>query len=312
MPLSDDPLRLLRYKHDFLERLKTEKRYSPYTIRNYTASLDLLFDFAKQHDGKAPSVKSFATWRTADFRAFLGYRRHDGVGVQTIKLDLSAMRRFFRYLSSETGLSTAALSALRSPKSPKRLPRPVSMEAAQELCGPSEDLSSWIQLRDRALFALLYGGGLRISEALGLNWSDVGQHEKILRIKGKGGKTREVPLIDAVRDRIEEYRASLATHPEKETPLFLGARGGRLSAGVAQRALRQQRAVLGLDDSATPHALRHAFATHLLSAGADLRVIQELLGHSSLASTQRYTEVDAGRLLSAHAAAHPRAGQKIN
>ena len=308
--LSRDPVEFDRLRGEFLTRLATEKRYSPYTLRNYESALERFTAFATQHRGERPSLKDLAGWRTADFRAWLADRRRDGVSAQTVNLDLSALRGFFAYLSRETGLPTAAFSALRSPKSPKKLPRPVPMPEARVLAGEAPAEEDWISARDHALFALLYGAGLRISEALALNWRDVAGETQTLRIKGKGGKTREVPLLKVVRDRLDEYRARLDTIPGAATPVFVGARGGRLSPGVAQRAMRKARGALGLDDSATPHALRHAFATHLLAGGADLRVIQELLGHSSLASTQRYTDVDAGRLLSVHAEAHPRAKRR--
>ena len=311
MALSRDPQKLRQLTDEFLKRLATEKRYSPHTVRNYEASISRFLEFAAGHRGEPAHLADLDGWRTADFRAFLSYRRQDGVTSQTIKLDLSALRTWFRFLARETGVSTAALMALRSPKSPRRLPRPVSMPAAAALSASNTE-DGWMAARDRALFALLYGGGLRISEALGLDWKDLSGDTTVLRITGKGGKTREVPLIAAVRQRIDEYRSVLDHIPAAASPLLIGARGGRLSPGVAQRAMRKERAALGLDDSATPHALRHAFATHLLSAGADLRVIQELLGHSSLASTQRYTEVDAGHLLAAHAAAHPRARRKVS
>ncbi|MEM9232650.1 MAG: tyrosine recombinase XerC [Pseudomonadota bacterium] len=315
MSFSSDPSAYRELAQSFLRYVQDEKRYSPHTVRNYSQTLERFESFARTHRGQDITLSDLASWRTADFRAFLADRRRDGVSGQTARLDLSALRTFFKYLARETGLPTAALTALRSPKVPNRLPRPVPMEAAAALSAPAGESDDWTVARDQALFALLYGAGLRISEALNLDWSDLPKADRPLRILGKGGKIRDVPLIEAIRERIEEYRAKLeksegavlVAAQEPDAPLFLGVRGKRLSAAMAQRALRRQRGILGLDDSATPHALRHAFATHLLGAGADLRVIQELLGHSSLASTQRYTEVDAGRLLAAHAAAHPRA-----
>ncbi|WP_370337224.1 tyrosine recombinase XerC [Parvularcula marina] len=312
---TSDPAQYRHLSKAFLRYIAAEKRYSPNTVRNYGQTLDRFDSFAMAHRGHAPTLADLDGWKTADFRAFLASRRRDGVGAQTIKLDLSALRSFFKFLSRETGLKTAALAALRSPKAPKKLPRPIPMQAATALSGAADPEDDWQAHRNHALFALLYGAGLRISEALSLDWGDLPKPGQPLRILGKGGKTREVPLLDIVRVRIGTYRDALedstsdagGAYLSGNAPLFLGARGKRLSPAVAQRALRLERAALGLDDSATPHALRHAFATHLLSAGADLRAIQELLGHSSLTSTQRYTEVDAGRLLAAHSAAHPRA-----
>lgn len=300
----------------FLDRLKKERHFSAYTIRNYRSALDRFLEFATNHVGRIPLLDDFEKWTAADFRAFLAYRKRDGVSAQTISLELSALRSFFRYLSRETGFSNAALANLQAPKKPKILPRPVDLKSSLALTNLEKENSSWVTCRDSTLFTLLYGAGLRISEALSLNWSDIPQRGGILRIQGKGGKSRDIPLMDQVHEKITHYadvlnREGVASQliicGKSPLPVFMGVRGGRLSAGVAQRSLRQQRAGLGLDDNATPHALRHAFATHLLGAGADLRAIQELLGHSSLAATQRYTDVDIGRLLEVHSAAHPRA-----
>ncbi|WP_031552745.1 tyrosine-type recombinase/integrase [Parvularcula oceani] len=304
----------------FFSSLAAERRYSAYTLRNYEAAISRFEGFVGRHLGEAPSLGALETLETRDFRAFLADRRRDGVSVPTVRLDLSAIKTFFRYLNRRVGLPLEPLAALRTPKPPKRLPRPVSHTDALTLTRietlAREGVPIWIGARDAALFTLLYGAGLRIGEALAL---DAGAAEgAVLRVLGKGGKHRDLPLLAPVREALSSYETALAADPQARlfrgrldpAPLFVGARGGRLSAAVAQRSMRRLRPLLGLPESATPHALRHAFATHLLSAGADLRVIQDLLGHASLASTQRYTEVDAGRLLAVHAEAHPRARRR--
>ena len=301
----------------YLSELASARRASPYTSRNYEAAIVRFEDFLRRHCGEAPSLALLRTLSTRDYRAFLADRRREGVAVPTVRLDLSGLKSFLRYLNKHAGLPLEPVARLRSPKAPKRLPRPVGTQEAlaltrlENVCRGPE--ARWTDARDAALFALLYGAGLRIGEALGLNEGDASGGA--VRVLGKGGKHRDVPLLPAVTRALLAYDEALGADPAARrlrarhdpAPLFLGARGGRLSPAVAQRRLRELRPRLGLPDSATPHALRHAFATHLLAGGADLRVIQDLMGHASLASTQRYTEVEAGRLLSIHAAAHPRA-----
>lgn len=301
------------HRASYLRTLTAERRASAYTVRNYTAALERLEAFAVRHTGEAVSVRTLASLDTRDFRAFLADRRRDGVCARTVRLDLSGVRGFLRYLNEHAGLPLEPIAALRTPKAPKRLPRPVGAPEAAALSRPQAKPKHWTDARDAALFALLYGAGLRISEALGL---DAGACDgEAVRVLGKGGKSRDVPILAAVREALRAYERALETDPAARlfrdradpAPLFLGAKGARLAAAVAQRRMRAQRALLGLPDTATPHALRHAFATHMLAGGADLRVIQELMGHASLSSTQAYTQVDAGRLLSVHGAAHPRA-----
>lgn len=292
----------------FLSHLKAERRASPYTVRNYAAALARFDAFLAGHLGKRATPSILACLETRDFRAYLAARRAEGRGAPSLRLDLSAIRAFFRYLRKREGIDNEAIAALRGPTLKERLPRPVSEVDAQELIAAAEKgAPAWIAARDAALFTLLYGAGLRISEALSLRWGDAPFGER-LRILGKGAKTRETPVLPAVREAVEAYRHACPYGGEPEHPLFFAARGGPLSARLAQRAMETQRRALGLPDSATPHALRHAFATHLLAAGADLRAIQELLGHASITATQRYTRVDAERLLSVYDAAHPRAG----
>lgn len=301
----------------FLRSLAAERRASPYTVRNYTGAIERFDAFVAAHTGEPLTLRTLTELTTRDFRAFLAARRRDGASVPTVRLDLSGLKTFLRYLNKHAGVPLEPVMALRSPKSPKRLPRPVAHQDALSLTRietvARAGAAPWVGARDAALFTLLYGAGLRIGEALALEaGAGIGD---TLRVLGKGGKHRDVPLIRAVREAIGRYELAILDAPEVEAkrraqdpaPLFVGTRGARLSASVAQRRMRTLRPLLGLPDTATPHALRHAFATHLLSGGADLRVIQDLLGHASLASTQRYTEVDAGRLLSVHASAHPRA-----
>ncbi len=282
-------------------------------MRNYETALGRFGSFLTGHLGGEANANTLNTLRTRDFRAYLAALHREGLDPATVRLELSAVRSFFRYWDKRGVLQSAALSALRSPKRRAILPRPVAADAAERLLEAAGEgrtgEAPWLAKRDAALFTLLYGAGLRISEALALDARDL---DETLRIRGKGGKTREVPLLPKVRAAIDAYtdearRAMPGVASAKEAPLFLGSRGGRLSASVAQKRMRHLRAALGLSESATPHALRHAFATELLAGGADLRVIQELLGHASLASTQRYTAIDPQRLASEHRRCHPRA-----
>ena len=295
----------------FLSLLQGERRYSAYTLRNYEHALRCFGAFLVGHLGDIPDAKALNSMKTRDFRAYLASRHRDGLEAATLRLELSALRSFFRYWDRQGVLESAALMALKSPKKPKVLPRPVSAQSAAELireAAQADVTEPWLAARDAALFSLLYGAGLRIGEALSLPLEPLGDR---LRVHGKGNKSRDLPILPAVREAVEAYincrpTAQLVDHDRPE-PLFLGARRGPLSPGVAQGRMRHLRKALGLPDSATPHALRHAFATELLASGADLRVIQELLGHASLASTQRYTAVDPDRLAVEHRRAHPRA-----
>jgi integrase/recombinase XerC len=290
----------------YLTHLKAERRASPYTVRNYGATLARFSAYAAAR-GFAVSIDSLARLTPEDFRAFLAARREEGATAPTLKLDLSALKSFFRWLRRREGVDNDAITTLRGPKARERLPRPVSEPDAQRLLAAAETVKTpWIAARDVALLTLLYGAGLRISEALSLKRRDGAPGDR-LRIAGKGGRRRDVPVIPAVRRAVETYAALIPYAGGPQSPLFLSARGKALSPRLAQRMMEGHRRALQLPDSATPHALRHAFATHLLSAGGDLRAIQELLGHASVAATQRYTKVDAERLLSVYETAHPRA-----
>jgi integrase/recombinase XerC len=260
------------------------------------------------HLGEAPTIASLEDLATADFRAFLAKRRAGGAESRTLARQLSAIRSFFRYGERNGLFRNSALSALRSPKLPHSLPKPLSIEQAARVARADvlamDETPKWILARDTAVLTLLYACGLRISEALGLTLR--GSRADPLIITGKGNKTRVVPMLKQARAAIEAY-VGLCPIPLKENePLFRGIKGGPLDARLIQLLIERMRGALSLPDTATPHALRHSFATHLLGNGADLRIIQELLGHASLASTQIYTEVDRAHLLEQYRKAHPR------
>lgn len=291
----------------FETHLRAERRASPYTVRNYLACLERFSSFAKSHFGGALNHRSLARLETRDFRAFLAARRAEGVGPATLKLELSALRAFFSFARRRFDIDNDAVAAMRGPKTKERLPRPVSEPDARALIEASgAGAPGWVAARDAALVILLYGAGLRISEALSLRRSAAPFGER-LRVLGKGGKTREAPVLPALREAAARYLSLCPFGSAPDDPLFYSVRGNPLSARAVQRMMEDLRGRLGLPDSATPHALRHAFATHLLSAGGDLRAIQELLGHASIAATQRYLKVDAERILSVYESAHPRA-----
>lgn len=300
------------WQAQFERHLKSEKRASSYTIRNYKATLDRFDAFLRVHIGGTADAADLEALQTKDFRAYLAARRNEGLKPPSIKLELSALKSFFRFLNKRADIDNDAIAVMRGPKAKERLPRPVARRDAENLLKAaaqtktSTQTTPWEQARDAALFTLLYGAGLRIAEALSLKRSDT-PLEDALRITGKGAKTRLVPVIDAARDVVDKYIDLCPYGTNAEDPLFFSKRGKALSPRMAQRTMAALRVQLGLPDSATPHALRHAFATELLSAGGDLRSIQELLGHSSLAATQRYTKIDADGLLRVYDKAHPRA-----
>jgi integrase/recombinase XerC len=283
---------------------------SPKTLEAYRRDVLQFLGFLAGHLGGAPSLKDLAALAPADVRAFMAARRTAGIGSRSLMRTLAGIRGFARFLERNGKGKVGALTAVRTPKLGKTLPRPLPVAAAKSVADP--DLAAgdgrdvWIHARDAAVLGLLYGCGLRISEALGLIRADVGRGDTIT-VTGKGRKERMVPLIPQVQKLIADYLA-LAPHDlPPDGPLFVGAKGGALSARVVQLAMARVRGALGLPETATPHALRHSFATHLLARGGDLRAIQELLGHASLATTQIYTEVDAERLIEAYRSAHPRA-----
>lgn len=301
------PRRLEDLADRFVRHLRAEKRASPYTVRNYEATLERFSAFLVAHLGKAPEARDLERLELIDFRAFLSGRREEGLGPASLKLELSALKSFYRFLRKRHDVGNDAIEAMRGPKLKEKLPRPIDASSAERLIERAgEGKKPWIAARDVAIFTLLYGAGLRISEALSLKIREAPFGEA-LRIKGKGAKTRLVPLIPAARETLEVYVALRPLAASGDDPLFLSARGKALGPRIVQAEMKKHAVALGLDAGATPHALRHAFATHLLAAGGDLRAVQELLGHVSIAATQRYTKIDAEGLLAAYRGAHPRA-----
>lgn len=292
----------------WVDYLALEKRFSRHTLRAYVADLHYFFDFLTQHDGAPPSMQRLGDASVRDFRSWLTKKTVEGAGAATRARSLSSVRNFLKWLDRNGHLHNPAMDSVRTPKLPKKLPRALAPRHAREVIEHAEETprEPWAGLRDRALFMLLYGCGLRIDEALKLNYGDrPGNGE--LRVMGKGSKERQVPVIPVVEKMLGEYLAACPYPFDKDTPLFLGSRGKRLNQGVAQRDLRNLRKRIGLPESVTPHALRHSFATHILVNGADLRTIQELLGHASVSTTQRYTDFDNAQLMQIYMNAHPRA-----
>jgi integrase/recombinase XerC len=294
----------------WLRSLARERRLSSLTVEAYERDTRQFLHFLTGHLGGAPGLGEVKALRPADLRAFLAYRRTGGAGARTLGRGLAGIRSFLRHLEKNGLASAAGATALRAPKQPKSLPKPLTAADARRVVDAEEQFAEepWIAARDAAVLTLLYGCGLRISEALGLTGSDLADAAgSTLRITGKGGKTRLVPVLPQVLQSITEYRRLCPYHLDADAPLFRGARGGPLNPAIVQRGMRKLRSALNLPDTATPHALRHSFATHLLGRGGDLRTIQELLGHASLSTTQIYTGVDTTRLLEVYEAAHPRA-----
>ena len=296
----------------WLEHLTHERRASPRTLEAYGFAAGRYLAFLNQHRGEALTVPAMATVTPAEVRAWLAHLRSGDhpLSPRSLSQSLSAIRTFHRFLDRRMDTPNAAISLVRGPRVKPGAPRPVTEDQAQGLLAEpalDPDREDWEAARDQAVLSLLYGCGLRISEALSLKRSDAPLPE-MLRITGKGSKTRLVPVLPAVREAVDAYLAELPFVSEADDPLFRAKRGGALSPRHVQATVQALRGRLGLPASATPHALRHSFATHLLGAGADLRSIQELLGHASLSTTQRYTEVDAAALLSAYNQAHPHAG----
>jgi len=292
----------------WIDWIRDERRLAANTVEAYRHDLAGLLAFLARHLGGPPDLPALAGLVPADLRAWLAMRSTRGYERTSNARALATARGFFRFLERRRLAPAAAAHAVRTPRAKRPLPRPLSVGDAVDAVARIADLSDerWIGLRDRALLILLYGCGLRISEALALN-RGVTPLGETLQVTGKGGKQRLVPVLPLVRDAIAAYLAACPLDPGPSGPLFLGARGGRLDPAVAQKQVRRLRALLQLPETATPHALRHSFATHLLAGGGDLRSIQELLGHASLSTTQRYTEVDAARLLAIHRTTHPRA-----
>jgi integrase/recombinase XerC len=292
--------------HDWLA---AERRVSPHTIAAYGRDLAGFLEFLADHGGGLPTVAALSELRTVDFRAYLAARTAAGTGRESLARALSVLRNFFRFLDRRGLVHNPALAALRTPRRPSAVPKALAASDAVEVVEAAGLFAaqSWLGKRDTAVMALLYGCGLRIGEVLGLARWQAPLEPGLLTVLGKGGKQRVVPVLPAVAAAVSAYVAACPYPLPAEAPLFVGARGGPLAPRIVQRQMANLRGALGLPESATPHALRHSFATHLLAAGGDLRAIQELLGHASLSTTQRYTAVDATALLGVYEKAHPRA-----
>jgi integrase/recombinase XerC len=316
MPSAADPLSLFFNADEeltaavrgWLAYLKGEKRVSAHTLDGYARDLVAFFAFLTGHLGEVPGLSALNDLTPSDIRAFLAARQGQGLSRTSIARHLSSLRGLFRHLEAEGLVRQTVMAGVRTPRLPKAAPKALTVTEAADTLAAISDISEepWIGARDLALITLLYGCGLRLGEALALTRAQAPTGET-LRVRGKGNKERIVPVLPAVQQAMAEYLAACPYRLEAADPLFVGARGGPLNPGVVQRQVRRLRAALGLPESTTPHALRHSFATHLLRAGGELRSIQELLGHASLATTQRYTDVDAARLLAVHRQAHPRA-----
>ena len=288
--------------------LGEERRASPHTLSAYGLDLAAFLDFLVVHRGALPGLAALDALSPADFRAYLAARAGSALHRSSTARALSVLRGFFRFLDRRGLARNAALAAVRTPKLPRSVPKALSADEAEAVLedgAPSRE--PWIDRRDAAIFFLLYGCGLRLGEALGLTRRAAPLAPGVLAVAGKGGKTRHVPVLPAVAEAVAAYVAHCPYRLAPEDALFVGARGGALHPRLVQRRMQALRARLGLSEQATPHALRHSFATHLLQGGGDLRAIQELLGHASLTTTQRYTAIDAARLVAVYDKAHPRA-----
>ena len=281
----------------WLNWLAHEKRQADLTVKAYRTDLFSFIGFCAEHLGETPTLDQLADLATIDFRAWLASRHREGHARTSIARSLAALRSFYRFLDRRHGHHNPAIKALRTPRLEQRLPRPLSSDQAKDLLDnvPAASTDDWVGKRDTALLLLLYGAGLRISEALSLNREAIGSDPtslKQLKITGKGNKQRLVPILPIIGEALADYLRLCPHHFAKGSPLFLGLRGKRLQPALVRRHVQALRQILGLPETATPHALRHSFATHLLTDGADLRTIQELLGHASLSTTQSYTGID--------------------
>lgn len=292
----------------WLDAQRALKGASDNTITAYARDVADFLDFMTRHSGEAQGLGPLSRLGISDMRSWMAHERGRDVGARSLARKLSAVKSFYRWLSEREGFDASAVLSTRSPKFQRKLPRPLAEDAARQVIDMLEMQSAtpWVASRDQAVVTLLYGCGLRISEALGLTGDDL-PLSTALRIRGKGGKERMVPLIPAAREAVETYLALCPHDITPGSPLFRGVRGGALSPRLIQKVVEKTRAQLGLPATATPHAMRHSFATHLLNAGGDLRAIQELLGHASLSTTQVYTGVDTARLMEVYQRAHPKA-----
>jgi len=293
---------------DWRRWLSAERRVSPHTADAYGRDLSAFLTFMTGHLGNESDLSDLAALKPADFRSYLAHRANAGVSRSSIARGMSTLRNFFRFLDRTDRAHNPAVKAVKTPRLPKTVPKALDEDEAMAAITTAGELHDepWLAARDTALLILLYGCGLRIGEALSLTCGDIPEGD-VMRVTGKGRKERIVPVLPVVRDAMAAYLKIRPFAGEPTSPLFVGKRGKILNPGVVQRQVRRLRAMLGLADTATPHALRHSFATHLLAKGGDLRTIQELLGHASLSTTQRYTVVDAARLTKVYDTAHPRA-----
>lgn len=296
----------------FLDHQRALRGASDNTITAYGSDLSDFLAFMTHYTGQTQGLGALARVETRDMRAWMAETRNGGVGPRSLARKLSAVKSFYRWLAEREAFDPTAVLMTRAPKYTKRLPRPLAVEAAQDVLdtAPLQSKETWVGQRDVAVLTLLWGCGLRISEALGLK-GDVLPLGRTLRIVGKGNKERIVPVLDAARQAVDAYVKACPHRITPDGPLFRGVRGGALAQGAIQKVMAQVRLQLGLPASATPHAMRHSFATHLLNAGGDLRSIQELLGHASLSTTQAYTAVDQDRLLEVYAQAHPKGTSRV-
>lgn len=288
--------------------MKFERRCSGHTAAAYGRDLAAFLNFIQDYVGKTPNFSILQKMEVTDFRAYLASRTQEGIGRSSLARGMSTLRNFFKFLERNALLSNPAIGVIHSPASPKTLPKPLTREQAFNVIQTAGELQEepWLKKRDVAFVILLYGCGLRIGEALSLDVRDRPKSD-MMTVYGKGKKERVVPVLPLVRTAIEEYLKARPDGADANSPLFIGVRGERVNPGVMQRQIRRIRDIIGLPETVTPHALRHSFATHLLSGGSDLRTIQELLGHASLSTTQKYTGVDADRMMDVYAHAHPRA-----
>ncbi len=291
----------------WLNTLSSLRRLSSKSVEAYQRDLSQFITFLSEHRGELVTLKVLQDLRPLDARAFMAMRRNKGIGTRSLARQISALRNFFTHLQRQDLISNQVFHLLKSPKIPRALPKALTPQEALKTISTTNDLEAtpWIAARDMAVLSLCYGAGLRIAEALSIRGADLGTSS--LRVTGKGGKTRLVPLIDNVQECIQTYVKTSPFKLASHEPIFRGVRGGVLSPRLIQKRMVQLRSALGLPPSASPHALRHSFATHLLGNGGDLRTIQELLGHASLSSTQIYTDINSAHLLAEFQKAHPRA-----
>ncbi len=289
---------VLSHINGWLKWLKSERMYSPHTIDGYARDLSSFFKFWNNYLGNTPDFNDLKEIDVRTFRAFLSSQNSRHLSKTTLAREISTLKSFFKYLNRNHIIENTDISIISSPKKDKILPKSLDIDQTLKLLDKVKDFSKqeWQGLRDVAILTIIYGCGLRISEALNLNIGDI-NHNDFLKIHGKGNKERYVPVLPIIKTKIDAYLTACPYNPKQGEPLFLGARGERISPRIVQRTLEKARTILNLPDNITPHALRHSFATHLLAKGTNLRYIQELLGHASLSTTQRYTNVEINHLI---------------